>query len=683
MYIQEDICIVHLSDLHIQSESNDEAVLTLSLQKMINDMIEFLFCDKCIIVVSGDTINKANYSSVNIETVLLFFKTIKEKFEKKKIEIKEIIFCPGNHDIIKDKGTENYDKLKKLMTKGPDDNKEKEEEITNRLKVFNSSGYQEYLKMINKVRNIFKFKQINCPFYCLSTRINEYAIHFITIDLAWNQASEELCNILKNNIEKFAGLSLGKYQLNSLRSDFHKLKKNESDLVVVVSHYPLSWLKFSDYQLFLSNLLSPSNFHANIYLCGHVHDNDAVNYTTHEHSLLTLVTGVGGQKERETWYSVYEINPIRNSCEIVARKSTNDSDFVFDFSVYTKDSERKSGKILYPLRLPQKNLPYLQMNTPNRFCEKNYFISSDISHTIPSVANCISKIYSDVSFHFSEMITNLLLEPVETLDNGYNTIISNEMIKKYFTNVLFSSYNSDEIRQFIELFLTNQVDENGGIEGVPKGLTELLVESWEKYCLNEPVFFLEGRFDTFMQEICSSYHTHLANEIFDKNISIRPHSRLYCKEDDSYKCNAFATRGNDYDTSSNISDIFQQREIGQPKDIKYGGLIEQAYKLRKPLIYSANAEFNVISTDWQEFITVIPDYEYCELEFNKLDNKNKKKVQVKRPAITFGISVKDCDQNQLYKTSRLFAIFDYLNLQADLSNWIANFDYYFGLPWKE
>lgn len=134
MYIQEDICIVHLSDLHIQSESNDEAVLTLSLQKMINDMIEFLFCDKCIIVVSGDTINKANYSSVNIETVLLFFKTIKEKFEKKKIEIKEIIFCPGNHDIIKDKGTENYDKLKQLMIKGQMITKKKRKKLQIALK---------------------------------------------------------------------------------------------------------------------------------------------------------------------------------------------------------------------------------------------------------------------------------------------------------------------------------------------------------------------------------------------------------------------------------------------------------------------------------------------------------------------------------------------------------------------
>lgn len=667
MYTQEDICIIHLSDLHIQSESNDMAVLSLSLKKLIDDIMNFLFSDECVIVVSGDTINTADYSPVNINTVLLFFQSIKKRFDKNKITVREIVFCPGNHDINRKKA--DYNVLKQVMTKGEIDSEGKKEKIKRNIEFFSTLGYCEYLKLVNDIRKLFSFAQIDCPFYYLPTQIKEYTIHFVSFDFAWNQTSKEVNDILKYNREDFAGLSLGNYQLESLRSDFHKQSKNDSDLVVAISHYPLSWLKFSDYQLLLSNLLSPSSFHANVYLCGHVHDNDAVNYTTHEHSILTLVTGVGGQREKETWYSVYEINPIRNSCGIVVRKSIGDSDFVFDFSVYTKDSERESGKILYPLRSPQKDLPYLQINTPQGICEKDFFISSDVSHIISSVANCISKVHSDVSLHFSQLINDILSQSVENIDNDYVTIISDEMIKKYFTNQLFSSYNSNEIRQFIELFLTNQVDESGEVEGVPNGLTELLVNSWENYCFNEPSFFLQERFDAFMQEICNSYYAHLANEVFGENISIRPHFRLYCKKHDTYKCNAYSTS--------------QIQKAGPPKDIQYGGLIEQAYKLHKPLIYSANFRFNSISTDWQEFITVIPDYEGYEMHFVKLDNRNKKKMKVTRPAISFGISVKDCNQNQLYEATRFFAIFDYLNLQADLSNWIGNFDYYFGLPWKE
>ena len=116
------------------------------------------------------------------------------------------------------------------------------------------------------------------------------------------------------------------------------------------------------------------------------------------------------------------------------------------------------------------------------------------------------------------------------------------------------------------------MDEDGEIEGVPKGLTEILVDSWEKYCSNEPVF-LQGRFNAFMQEICNSYYTHLSNEVFSRNVSIRPHFRLCCKKNDSYRCNAFSSS--------------QIQKSDPPKGIQYGGLIEQAYKLRKPLIYSA------------------------------------------------------------------------------------------------
>ena len=96
-----------------------------------------------------------------------------------------------------------------------------------------------------------------------------------------------------------------------------------------------------------------------------------------------------------------------------------------------------------------------------------------------------------------------------------------------------------------------------------------------------------------------------------------------------------------------------------------------------------NPGLNSISTKWQEFITVIPDFEGYELQLIKRDKQKKKKTKTVLPAVSFGISVKNCSKEQLYEATMIFAIFDYLNLQADLSHWIGNFDYYFGLPWKE
>ena len=480
--------------------------------------------------------------------------------------------------------------------------------------------------------------------------------------------SDEITNSIKN-IDNFNGLSIGEDQLKRLRSDFQKEQTNETDLVIVVSHYPLSWLRFSDYQRFMSDLLSPSCFHANVYLCGHVHDNDAINYSTHEKSILTLVTGVGGRRQKETWYSVYEINPIRNSCGIVVRKAQGDSDFNFDFSVYTKDTEQESGKILYPLSSPQKNLPYLRMNTTQGISEKDFFISSDVSKIIPKIANCISQVHSDVSLRFSQMINGLITEPAISDDGNYYTIISDKMIKKYFVDSAFSSYDCNEIRGFIESFLTDQVDNKGDI---PDGLTDLLVDSWENYCLNEPSFFLQGYFDGFMNEICFSYCTHLSAEVFPDNIFIRPHFRLYNKEDNAYICIAYCS-------SQTVSDEIPPKPISREN----AGLIEQAYMIHKPLIKSANPGINKTSTKWQEFITVVPDFEGYELQINTRDKQKKQKGSKKFPALSFGISVKNCEKNQLYDSTRIFAIFDYLNLQADLSRWIGNFDYYFGLPWKE
>ena len=163
-YYQEDICIIHLSDLHIQSESKECAVLTLNLKKLIDDLKTYVFSNECIIVVSGDTINKGNYSPVNVETVLTFFKSIKEQFDIMNIAVKEIIFCPGNHDLdLRPKESKSYyDSLKQIMSTGtvPESLEIDGKKSTNVNSAISTLGYCEYLKLVNTIRALFSLKEI-------------------------------------------------------------------------------------------------------------------------------------------------------------------------------------------------------------------------------------------------------------------------------------------------------------------------------------------------------------------------------------------------------------------------------------------------------------------------------------------------------------------------------------------
>lgn len=82
----------------------------------------------------------------------------------------------------------------------------------------------------------------------------------------------------------------------------------------------------------------------------------------------------------------------------------------------------------------------------------------------------------------------------------------------------------------------------------------------------------------------------------------------------------------------------------EPSEMKYGDLIEAAYKTRRNLIYSVNKCFckNKLKDKWSNFLTVVPLF-----EGNDFQRKYADTVSKPYPFITFGVTVNSEKFNSL------------------------------------
>lgn len=87
--------VLHLSDLHISSEEDfvvsNSGLIAKGIRYYTNE------CSQCVIVVTGDIIDKGNVESYGIAKN--FFNTLKVELTREKDIIVNFILVPGNHDI--------------------------------------------------------------------------------------------------------------------------------------------------------------------------------------------------------------------------------------------------------------------------------------------------------------------------------------------------------------------------------------------------------------------------------------------------------------------------------------------------------------------------------------------------------------------------------------------------------
>ncbi|MBD5409594.1 MAG: metallophosphoesterase [Treponema sp.] len=598
----EDTHILHLSDLHIESK---DGKYSSSLKNLIDDIvIQLKSCGKVILVVSGDIVNKGNYSTNTKKAVRLFFTDLYDKIKEKVIDL-EIV--PGNHD-------KERNKLYGLLSKSIQSSDEEldEEEWDFQLKSFSS-----FMDMHREILSIFNLKdkdKSSNTFGISSISLKSGQLIFIRLDTSW-------CSYSDNDNGK---LKIGKFQRDRLLATYKKEKENlktESSnsnfLTIAISHHPLNLL--SQFEEDESNklLLSDSGLNVDILLCGHVHTLSLAHYFNHEHSLLTLVTGICGEDNLENnhRYSIYALNLANNTCDIIMRQSGK-AQFNYDYSIYVGDKKSASNKLTYPIKVRESHA-FIEMETHEIENKKRRFLDNHLLSKVPLVCSALSD--------FARNMANK------------NAIYKNDFLDKFRLENCSTEEDKKNYEE-LEAYFTRR-----------SALSDRGVKILEKHYSTES-------FLAFLQEICDELISCLEDCFSQKSI-LRVHIRAFDKSNDEYKSLCYNTNMEKKPT-----------EDLSPRSLKWNKFLEIAYKGKNPIIYSANLCLNEIDTSWDDFLTIIPDCIGIDKAFSQ-PIKGNKFENTKRPWLTFGLSFKSSSKSD----SDILYILSFLGIQDIIKSIIDDY----------
>lgn len=271
-----DFTILHLSDLHIDKQDGQLKVLFKYLIEDIKKELSDI--NNIIIVVTGDIIDKGNYKAR--DSVIKFFELLHNIQGKR---CKKIYIVPGNHD-----------KERSII----DDNiivgeKNTEEFYVNQWKHI-ILGFEKYTFLCRDIYKIFygegeaEKRVLNDTYGVYIDEIGGKNICFLLFNSAWS--------CIGNNDEH--NIKIGKYQVEKMQELYEKNKQEKKiDLTIALAHHPINLLESKDEDELRNQLLSESGFNANVYICGHIHNRDVINWYNNRHSLTTLMSGIGEPDE--------------------------------------------------------------------------------------------------------------------------------------------------------------------------------------------------------------------------------------------------------------------------------------------------------------------------------------------------------------------------------------------------
>jgi 3',5'-cyclic AMP phosphodiesterase CpdA len=235
------INLLHMSDFHYSSKNDADGVKSIrgNNKRILGEFIDF-FRNKNvikpnIIAITGDIANEGN-----IEEYMAFHENFLSPFlEIVELTPTDVIFCPGNHDIMRDE-------LEK--ERGVIDDKELD-------KVLAYEGvFKDYIKYQDKF-----FTPLKCSVaggtgkYEFLSRLSGYrnigGIHFLSLNSAWFSRTHDWYGN-NGNESDFGKLSFGyvfvEDAVKNLRKALkfapvdttQKYVKNKDDYVIMLSHHP-------------------------------------------------------------------------------------------------------------------------------------------------------------------------------------------------------------------------------------------------------------------------------------------------------------------------------------------------------------------------------------------------------------------------------------------------------------
>lgn len=540
----DDLTILHLSDLHFEDSGSIPLKLFNSLLEDIEN--ELSFSKNVVIAITGDLIDKAQYEFENL--ALSFFEDLQKTLQKIGVEVKGVFIVPGNHD------KERSYALSLL----PDDLTSLNKEFFETYGAVIRRSYKKYVNLRNKILDIFGikaqnvFKNQNSTCFVSSIIIGNQKYNFVGLDTAWSAKGD-------NDRRK---LKIGEYQVNYLENQFKSIESKKNNITIALAHHPLNWLTGDEEDFVRNFLIGQKGIDANIFLCGHSHQRDIINWSNNRHTLVTLSSGIGWSDSFSSdhsdvhSYAIYVIQPSMNALNVYVRSTNDGGQFVPDLRIYTKEDNRKYNKIILPL-ISEKIQSYFELGRLKNRSPYVLFLSTDL----------VSK-------------TRKFVESINYVVNHASKMISDDYV---------------EIRDIKQM-------------GYEKDLNDYKNE-----------FFL-----CFLQSICEYLAQEITEQfVTQEHELIRFHMRYRCKKKQLTQKNLFPFYYKKLCLS--FSDANKEINlIPNLSDMEWGQLIKDAYETKRPLIYSINPENVNKTTVWTDFLTAIPSFfeNNFKLE-NNLNNKEK------------------------------------------------------------
>lgn len=611
---RDTFAILHLSDLHIVAHNKED--YSIALRRMIDHIDKVTQnVEKIIIVFTGDLVEKGEFEKAK-QAVYNFFTDLKIKLGNKVIDI---VCTPGNHD-----------KRRGHLVLGQDV-KEGDENFWEKFAkedwLYFENQFAEYKEMMAYIqKNIFFVSPQGDSTYgmrCVNVG-DKYNICFLCFNSAWACTGK--------NDE--GNLRIGQFQLDKLMSRYQRIKKNV-DLVIGLMHHPTDWLTKTEQKYLNQYMTDEYRLNTNIMLQGHIHEKETCNWYNQNHSLTTLVTGMGWDQQKEInegghRYSIYRID--MESCIVKVNTYVTDTSGIFneDTAVYNGEN------IIFPLFvhrfLELNNLRFKKSEIP--FFYPNYNSAENLEQITDrlndfslalmgkvndiqfewlyyqSVAGVIKELFPQLTLlDMKKDVDQLLKDITEKNDTAINRILNKNSCIEEFGKLYHESKKHPPVQNVIEMRnilerLLESIRDNEEMDGGKK----LQNHVWN-FLEKDRKIYLKNKLYAFIGDFCMLLAARIfPQKEFKEGDTVRVHFRILTMNEEEeaviYK-KLFA-----YTITKENSKIRYMTEETGLTDIKYANsMIEKSFNSNKIMLCSLNPSSNnhVSKGKWRDFVTIAPN----------------------------------------------------------------------------
>ena len=604
-----DLCIIHLSDLHFS-----EGIYKPVFEVLIRDIKSQVREDANIVIaVTGDLVTKKDFSA-NKENVLRFFRGILDVIPEDS-RVMDVEIVPGNHD--GDRAIDSND--------------------------YNQSTYLHNLKdyddLVSEIYSIFcqKYKSLEKHERVGATALDFYGrkIMFCRLD----SSSFELPSRLRSQIKKRFEDDLREDRIRELEHEFTKafakefitqLKKigdayrnfspanahKNLDLVISLLHHPVAMISLDGYDTIEEALFKNHFEFSDISLSGHTHEARHGLASYNSRQKITLSTGMGWDENPSDLrrYSIYRINLDRNTCQVMIRYSVSNETFRPDDTAGVNDEFALYKHFTLPLKLRSVGAA-IHANTREKLQSRGIYADTQVIEYIPKMLKALEDAKMRVVYKIV----------------GYNDIAQVSRKKDVpdgvFKRILWA------------------------LSGNTYWNVNLKKNMIKKHVFRDLVNVICGEISQVLRNLSNVDILEDANGREAGAIEWRVHARKYKgRRDRRY------TKRNDSYIAMRAIDIMGCNHKNVPSDVTWSGMIEAAFSSQKYiLINSANPTINQHNTEWSDFMTFMPkDRKFVKMFANKQS----------RPLLTFGISFRVEDVDAMGKATRMLYLLEYLGLHG-------------------